>query len=197
MPVQMRPLGEMFVKDDDPIVYRGLPVWYRDLTRGTLRVYRSGYQQREGNRHCRKAMWQALGYRYRRQPSNWEGCHIWTTDSRSNRIVVDPDYYTCLANLVALPKKLAPFSDHDPEIKFMLRMCTCYLYGWCCPAEEVEAEVARVKSAADPSNYPMTWPSLEFAQAKSRRAFVRIILKSPKALQEERRHRSSRVFQKL
>ena len=105
VPVQMRPLGEMFVKDDDPIVYRGLPVWYRDLTRGTLRVYRSGYQQKEGNRHCRKAMWQALGYRYRRQPSNWEGCHIWTTDSRSNRIVVDPDYYTCLANLVALPKE--------------------------------------------------------------------------------------------
>lgn len=97
---------------------------------------------------------------------NWTVCHIWGIDDpafqRSNIIVCDPRYYSCVGNMVLLPTPLKALTDSVPEIKYMLRVCTYNLYGWMPSvpdAPDVDEMVELVKSGAVPNDYPPSWPS--------------------------------------
>ena len=53
--------------------------------------------------------------RQRIKPIGYETCHIW------ERTCYDPRYHTCYANLVLLPRAIASLSDHNEEVKALLR----------------------------------------------------------------------------
>jgi hypothetical protein len=54
----------------------------------------------------------------------------------SNHVYDDsrnPDTHTCLANLCVTPSFLAKLTDHDPEIRDLLRYRVWDIYGWRRP----------------------------------------------------------------
>lgn len=48
-------------------------------------------------------------------PIGYETCHIW------DETCYDPRYHTCFANLVLLPRAIASLSDHNDEVKALLK----------------------------------------------------------------------------
>ncbi len=160
----------------DPKTFQDLPVWYPETYRGAP-IYDHKWQRRytntskstgrtlekvEPNIRASRALWQALGFGPRSKPKNWTVCHIWGIDDeyfqRPNTIVRNPKYYSCIANMVALPSPLKALTDGVPEIKSMLRVCAYYLYGWICESDEVKAEATAITNGFIPKEYPESWP---------------------------------------
>lgn len=160
-----------------PETFRRLPVWYPESWRGapicdvswtrqyTNRQRSTGHvsAKTEPNIRAAWALWQALGYRRQRKPENWTVCHLWAVDDpkfqKTNTVVQDPRFYSCVANMVALPTPLKAMTDADHEIKQMLRVCAFHLYGWVCDAEDVREVAAQVSKGVPPLAYPREWPS--------------------------------------
>lgn len=160
-----------------PETFQRLPVWYPESWRGapicdsgwtrqyTNRKRSTGHvaPKTEPNIRAAWALWQALGYRRRRHPENWSVCHLWSVDDpkfqKTNTVVQDARYYSCVANMVALPTPLKAITDADPEVKRMLRLCAYHLYGWVCDAEDVREEADDVRRGVVPYGYPRDWPS--------------------------------------
>lgn len=158
-----------------PDSFRALPVWYPETARrqpvfdaGWQRVYTntnkltaSVTEKFEPNIRARKAFLAGLGARPTR---NWTVCHIWGVDDprfqTNNRVVCDPRFYSCVANMVWLPTPLKGFTDAVPEIKRMLRTCSFYLYDWVCEHEDVKVEAAEIRSGRISEAYPASWPAL-------------------------------------
>lgn len=159
-----------------PDTFRALPVWAPHTARGRP-LYDALWSRRytntpkstgvaadksEGNVAALKALVAALGVASPK-PRNWTVCHIWGYDdpnfAQRSRVVQDPRYFSCVANMVWLPTALKGFTDTLPEIKAMLRVCSFHLYGWICEHESVKAEAERIRSGWMPPEYPLNWPS--------------------------------------
>jgi hypothetical protein len=158
-----------------PDTFRALPVWAPHAARGRP-LYDATWTRRytnnrkitgvtaekfEGNVAALKTLVAALDVASPK-PKNWTVCHIWGYDDPSfaggSKIVQDPHYFTCVANMVWLPTSLKGFTDTLPEIKAMLRTCSCHLYGWACEHESVAEQAAKVRSGWVPPHYPKSWP---------------------------------------
>lgn len=120
----------------------------------------------EPNIQAGKAIRQAMGIPVSWRGFNWTTCHVWGIDDptfqRSNVIVSDPRYYSCVGNIVLLPTPLKALTDSVPQIKFMLRVCTYNLYGWVPSidnAADLNDIIELVKSGVVPDDYPETWPT--------------------------------------
>ncbi|MBI3644548.1 MAG: hypothetical protein HY233_01065 [Acidobacteriales bacterium] len=157
-----------------PDSFRALPVWYPETARRQS-VYDSRWQRVyknknritgavaekfEPNIRAKKAFLAALGAR---PTKNWTVCHIWGVDDprfqSNNRVVCDPKFYSCVANMVWLPSPLKGFTDVVPEIKSMLRTCSFYLYDWICEHDDVKVQAAAIRSGQLPEGYPEAWPA--------------------------------------
>ncbi len=160
----------------NPETFRRLPVWAPYTARGRP-LYDAGWTRRytntrkatgltaekfEGNVAALQALVAALDVASPK-PKNWTVCHIWGYDDPSfaeqSRVVQDPRYFSCVANMVWLPTPLKGFTDTLPEIKAMLRVCAFHLYGWACEHPSVATQAAKVKSDWLPDGYPESWPS--------------------------------------
>jgi hypothetical protein len=159
-----------------PDTFRALPLWFPETARGRpmydaawTRVYKnkdretkSVVEKREPNIRAGKAMRAALGAS---KADNWAVCHIWGVDDpafqKSNRVVRDPRYYSCVGNMVWLPTPLKGFTDSMPEIKLILRTCAFQLYGWVCEHEDVAGQAEAVRTGEIPEHYPAAWPTHE------------------------------------
>lgn len=157
-----------------PDAFRALPVWYPEFARGAP-SYDANWSRRYQNKNrttgqvvekwepnikAGKAFLGALGAV---KTPNWTVCHIWGVDDpsfqRSNSVIRDPRFYSCVGNMVWLPTPLKGFTDAVPEIKHMLRVCAFHLYEWVCEHDDVKDDAARVRSGEIPVHYPMSWPT--------------------------------------
>jgi hypothetical protein len=159
-----------------PDTFRALPLWYPETARGRPlftpswnaiysiknQVTKLVSEGRESNQKAGKALVAALGVK---KTTNRTVCHIWGTDDpkfqKSNRVVRDPRYYTCVGNMISLPTPLKGFADSVPEIKEMLRICAFHLYHWTCEHGDVLAEAGAVRDAGLPPHYPEHSPHAE------------------------------------
>lgn len=157
-----------------PDAFRALPVWYPETARrqpiydaswqrvykNTNRVTGAVTEKFEPNIKAKEAFRTALGAR---RTNNWTVCHIWGVDDphfqANNRVVCDPRFYSCVANMVWLPTPLKGFTDAVPEIKHMLRTCCFYLYDWACEHDDVQLQATEVRSGRIPDAYPKAWPA--------------------------------------
>lgn len=157
-----------------PDTFKALPVWYPETARGKLiydatwnRIYENKNREtavvserRESNTKAGKALVSALGTS---NALNWTVCHIWGVDDpkfgKSNRVVRDPRFYTCVGNMVWLPTPLKGFTDSMPEVKRILRTCAFRLYDWACEHPDVEKDANAVRKNEDPPYYPASWPT--------------------------------------
>ena len=110
--------------------------------------------KREANIYAAKALDLALGIRSK-DKTNWSCCHIWGVDDpkfqKTNTVIADHRFYSCVANMVLLPTPLKAFTDSMPEIKSMLRICSTNLYGWRCDHTDMENwSECRFASKIDP-----------------------------------------------
>lgn len=160
----------------DPDTFRLLPIWYPEHARGMF-FYKDNWSEpqmnknrqtgesvhkKEANRYANIALTDALGLS---DHPNWTCCHIWGVDDpnyqKSNTIVQNPRFYSCVANMVLLPTPLKAFTDSTGEVKMMLRICARNIYGWpdheCMPAE-IAQEIAKIDAWNDWSAYPKSWP---------------------------------------
>ncbi|MEA1834080.1 hypothetical protein U8607_18480 [Methylobacterium durans] len=158
-----------------PETFRLLPVWFPEHGRGhpfykgnwstpqtnTKRSTGVSSHKVEGNIYASQALTLALGLRKADRP-NWSCCHIWGVDDpafqKSNDVVKDRRFYSCVANMVLLPTPLKAFTDAMPEIKAMLRICSRNLYGWTCDHAGVAATVATLDAWDAWDDYPASWP---------------------------------------
>lgn len=160
----------------NPKTFRCLPVWCPWTARGqpvydatwtrrytnTRRTTGQTVEKVEANINAAKALMAALDVS-NPKPKNWTVCHIWGFDDAAfasqSRIVQDPRYYSCIANMVWLPTPLKGFTDALPEIKHMLRTCAFHLYGWACEDDSVKDEADAIRAGHIPVGYPETWPT--------------------------------------
>ena len=152
-----------------------LPVWFPEYSRRSL-IYKTKWSEPqlnttrktgvaihklEGNMYANQAITSALGLTKAKRP-NWSCCHIWGVDDptfqKSNDVVTDPRFYSCVANMVLLPTPLKAFTDSMIEIKSMLRICARNLYGWQCDHESMTTVNAALDQWTDWSAYPKSWP---------------------------------------
>ena len=77
-------------------------------------------------------------------PKGYETCHIW------EETCYDPRYHTCFANLVLLPRAIASLSDHDDNIRDILKYRAYKLFDFW-PDEYNPPPVE------EPKNYPSEW----------------------------------------
>jgi hypothetical protein len=159
-----------------PDTFRALPVWYPEVARGAPSynakwgsVYRNTNRstkvetdKSEANINAGKALVAALGTKKR---DNWTVCHIWSVDDpkfqRTNSVVRDRRFYSCVGNMVWLPTPLKGFTDSVPKVKSMLRICAYHLYDWACEHPDVVSVATEVRSGGLPDGYPDVWPSQE------------------------------------
>ncbi|MFZ5443736.1 MAG: hypothetical protein ACOZQL_27260 [Myxococcota bacterium] len=158
-----------------PDTFHSLPVWYPEFARGrpsfdatwtrrltnTKRQSGQVAEKVEPNLKARAAIQHALGLGS--LPKNWTVCHVWGVDDpsfqRTNTVVADPRFYSCVANMVLLPTPLKAFTDAMPEVKAMLRVCAFHLYGWACEHPDVAAMARVVRTGPLPKHYPASWPT--------------------------------------
>lgn len=159
-----------------PGTFRALPVWYPEAYRGsplcnkdwtrqytnTRRLTGNTTEKFDSNTKANRALWAALGFSSSQKPKNWSVCHIWGVDDpdfqKNNDVVQDPRFFTCVANMVALPTPLKTFTDCLPEVKLILRVCAYRLYDWICEHESVKKQADQIRSGFIPPDYPATWP---------------------------------------
>ena len=95
---------------------------------------------------------------------NWSCCHLWGVDDdkfqKSNAVVADHRFYSCVGNMVLLPTPLKAFTDTMPEIKAMLRLCARHLYRWQCDHETMEATNLALDAWNDWQAWPASWPRM-------------------------------------
>ncbi|MEQ1819403.1 MAG: hypothetical protein ABL871_12410 [Terricaulis sp.] len=152
----------------DPATFKLLPIWYPEYARRAqlynanwtvARMLKASTLKFEGNTQANKALTQALGLRSR---SNWTCCHIWGVDDptyqRSNDVVQDHRFFSCVANMVLLPMPLKAFTDAMPDVKAMLRICARNTYGWHCDHESVAEAVDLIDRWNEWDAYPQSWP---------------------------------------
>lgn len=154
--------------------FKRLPVWYPEHSRRGL-FYKANWSKpqpntnratgvsshkQESNRYANLALTNALGLRPHERP-NWSCCHIWGIDDDSyalgNAVVQDPRFYSCVANMVLLPTPLKAFTDVMPEVKWMLRACAFYAFGWHCDHEAL-ADCSHLAGWTNDPAYPASWP---------------------------------------
>lgn len=159
-----------------PKTFQALPIWYPetarkqpkynaqwdDVRKNTSRVTAKVTEKAELNVRAAEALRNALGTKKR---DNWTVCHIWGVDDvkfqKSNTVVCDHRFYSCVGNMVWLPTPLKGFTDAVPSIKRMLRTCAFHLYNWACEHPDVTSEAAEIRSGAIPNGYPEVWPTGE------------------------------------
>lgn len=158
-----------------PETFRRLPVWFPAHARGH-HFYKGNWSQpqmstkrstgisshkTEGNIYANQAITLALGLRKSQRP-NWSCCHIWGIDDdrfqKSNDVVKDRRFFSCVANMVLLPTPLKAFTDTMPEVKAMLRICSRNLYDWTCDHESLSETVAALDAWDAWDDYPESWP---------------------------------------
>jgi hypothetical protein len=153
----------------NPDSFRSLPVWYPECARGSQRyladwktIRRNSIRNvdvKEANIKAGTALRGAIGAK---KAPNWTVCHIWGTDDpkfqKRNDVIQDPRYYSCVGNMVLLPTPLKAFTDSIPEVKFALRVCAFYTYGWICEHDSVDKDAKLIKGGLIPDEYPRTWP---------------------------------------
>ncbi len=158
-----------------PETFRLLPVWYPEHGRGhhfyktnwsepqmnTTRATGASAHKVEGNINANQALTLALGLRKAQRP-NWSCCHIWGLDDpkyqKSNDVVKDRRFFSCVANMVLLPTPLKAFTDTMPEIKAMLRICSRNLYDWTCDHQSLVETVTTLDAWDAWEDYPASWP---------------------------------------
>jgi hypothetical protein len=159
-----------------PETFRYLPVWYPEFSRRAC-IYKSNWSEKqlnkngttgdatqkyEANINASNALTLALGLKKRERP-NWSCCHIWGIDDasfqKSNRVVSDPHFYSCVANMVLLPTPLKAFTDTMLEVKAMLRICSKNLYGWHCDHPDLDAAGSEITNWTAWDAYPASWPT--------------------------------------
>ena len=137
-----------------PETFRLLPVWFPEHARRRY-FYKANWSEPqlnknrasgnsshkyEGNNNANQALTLALGLRKATRP-NWSCCHLWGVDDasfqKSNDVVSDHRFYSCIGNMVLLPTPLKAFTDAMPDIKVMLRLCARNLNGWQCDHESM------------------------------------------------------------
>ena len=159
----------------DPATFDLLPVWFPEHGRGhkfykgrwsepqmnTRRNSGTTTHKVEGNIYANQALTLALGLRKSTRP-NWSCCHIWGLDDpgyqKSNAVMQDRRFYSCVGNMVLLPTPLKAFTDTMPEIKAMLRLCSQFLYGWRCDHNSLENVHSALESWSAWNAYPKSWP---------------------------------------
>ena len=99
----------------------------------------------DDNSYANITIKRALGI-HRSKLVGFECCHIWPNSC------YDARYHTVIANLVLLPRALASFSDHDPEVQAALQYRSHDLYGWH-PDDWPPPQ--------HPDNYPLQWRAPE------------------------------------
>jgi hypothetical protein len=158
-----------------PETFKLLPLWYPEHARRALfykvnwsepqlnksRTTGNSTHKFEGNVHANEALTVALGLRKKLRP-NWSCCHIWGVDDpsfqRTNVVVMDRRFFSCVGNMVLLPTPLKAFTDTLPEVKTMLRICARNLYGWQCDHSEIADVNRALDSWKDWGAYPDSWP---------------------------------------
>jgi len=159
----------------DPATFHYLPIWYPEHARGAL-FYKADWSEpqmnkkrqtgesvhkREGNLHANKALTYALGLRSKER-TNWSCCHLWGVDDslyqRSNAVVQDRRFFSCVANMVLLPTPLKAFTDVMTDVKMMLRVCALHLYDWACDHDDVADISEMVAGWSNWDAYPASWP---------------------------------------
>lgn len=157
-----------------PETFRYLPVWYPEASRrapmydvkwanrykNKNRETGSVTDKTESNEKAAEALMKSVGGI---KGGEWTCCHIWGIDDekfeKTNKIVQDSRFYSCVANMLYLPTPLKAFSDSVPEVKEMLRTCSYYLYDWVCDHSDVQMLAEKIKSGYLPPGYPDQWPS--------------------------------------
>jgi hypothetical protein len=158
-----------------PETFKLLPLWFPEHARRGL-FYKNNWSEpqmnknrktgnsvhkSEGNRYANEALTLALGLR-KKLRTNWSCCHIWGIDDpyfqRSNDVVMDHRFFSCVGNMVLLPTPLKAFTDTMPEVKAMLRICARNLYGWQCDHDNLLATNTALDSWNEWEAYPDSWP---------------------------------------
>ena len=151
-----------------------LPVWYPEEARRDL-MYKKNWSEpqyntnrttgerihkRAGNGKANIALTKALGLKTTERP-NWSCCHIWSVDDssfqKSNSVVQDKRYYSCVGNMLLLPTPLKAFTDAMQEVKDMLRIAAANYYSWC-PKEVSITNMKAFEESRDLIHYPKSWP---------------------------------------
>lgn len=159
----------------DPATFDLLPVWYPEVARkayfykanwsepqtNTNRQTRQSVHKQEGNLHANKALTYALGLRSKGR-EGWSCCHLWGVDDplyqKTNAVVQDFKFFSCVANMVLLPTPLKAFTDTVPEVKALLRLCARNMYGWQCDHLSQKLTNAVLDAWNDWDIYPQSWP---------------------------------------
>lgn len=158
-----------------PETFKLLPIWFPEHARAQP-FYKTNWSvprqnkrhatgltspKFEGNIHANEALTLALGLRKSKRP-NWSCCHIWGVDDpkfqKSNVIVQDRRFFSCVGNMVLLPTPLKAFTDAMSDVKAMLRICARNLYGWQCDHPEMSQVNADLDAWSDWDAYPASWP---------------------------------------
>lgn len=172
---QIMSLIEATARWAPPEAFSLLPVWFPEYSRGQL-LYKGNWSEAqtntkrstghtahksEANVYASKALTLALGLS-QKQRTNWSCCHIWGIDDptyqRSNLVVQDRRFFSCIGNMVLLPTPLKAFTDAMPEVKAMLRICAHHLYGWRCDHEDLLGTHKVLDGWQDWDSYPSSWP---------------------------------------
>ncbi len=159
-----------------PETFKLLPVWFPEHARrrhfykenwtapqmNTSRTTGSSVHKVEGNIYANQALTLALGLRKAKRP-NWSCCHIWGVDDakfqKSNDVVSDHRFYSCIGNMVLLPTPLKAFTDTMPEVKAMLRICARNLFDWECDHSSVTQSNDTLRGWSDWDAYPTSGPA--------------------------------------
>jgi len=158
-----------------PETFRLLPVWFPEHSRRNP-IYKTNWSEPqmnktrktgnsvhklEGNIYANQAITLALGMRKATRP-NWSCCHIWGIDDatyqKSNDVISDRRFYSCVGNMVLLPTPLKAFTDSMSDIKAMLRICARNLYDWQCDHASMSAVNSALDRWTDWTAYPKSWP---------------------------------------
>jgi len=131
------------------LIANGSPAWFPKVRRGRAQTEKRGTNvdgvRFDDNSYANLAIKRAIG-RLRQDFDGFETCHIW------EKTCYDERYHTAIANLVLLPRALAGFSDHDPQISQALKYRAFELFGWY-PSDHGQPE--------RPADYPNKWRAPE------------------------------------
>lgn len=124
----------------------GSAAWFPAVRRGRFQNGEKRGQTHDGvrfddNSAANLALKTALGIPAK-DLVNFETCHLWPTTCYDQR------YHTAIANLALLPRGLAGFSDHDPDVQAVLQYRAFELYDW---------HPDNVDPPTKPSCYPDQW----------------------------------------
>jgi len=127
------------------LVATGSAAWFPNMRRGRAQTEKRGTTvdgvRFDDNSYANLAIKRAIG-RPRQDFDGFETCHIW------EKTCYDERYHTAIANLVLLPRALAGFSDHDPQVSQALKYRAFELFGWY-PNDQDQPD--------RPAQYPSSW----------------------------------------